>query len=472
MPASQIPIKVGDFVSFTVVAEGNAQAHTLISSECKDMKFENITIYDSNSFSFFEKGCTASHYYRCVVTRKIGDPKYKEDRLRAGTADCFHSKFAIVGPTVEECRFEYTGDDCIAINGRFYPVYNVNKQEKSISYLTSSKSMAENYVRVGDEMVCVANDGSLRGKAQVKTVMQTMPTTAERNNTFSKLTEVRDAELYIYGVKVYLESWIEDINIGDVVYSNDRIGRGFKVLRDTVGYNRSRGILLKTSEGIVDGCVVSNTSMSGIVLAPEFYWMEAGCPSNVVVRNNTIEDCMFHSSMPGTSQFAALVCSSQAPNGEFAPAGSLNNISIYNNVIRNCPYPAVGLTSIDGVYFADNIIEEADFERSHGSSMGVSNARDLYRVNVVNFSTTEDVNSINAISTHKDEYMLIIENGYLNLMSDNSQEVILNVYDLSGNLLLSGSSAEDFYVGNLADGLYILNVVGRGINTSMKFILD
>lgn len=104
--------------------------------------------------------------------------------------------------------------------------------------------------------------------------------------------------------------------------------------------------------------------------------------------------------------------------------------------------------------------------------MGVSNARDLYRVNVVNFSTTEDVNSINAISTHKDEYMLIIENGYLNLMSDNSQEVILNVYDLSGNLLLSGSSAEDFYVGNLADGLYILNVVGRGINTSMKFILD
>ncbi|WP_272961341.1 T9SS type A sorting domain-containing protein [Barnesiella viscericola] len=465
----RIPLEIGDFVSFDVKAEGNTQAHTFIITECSHMNFENVTVYDSNCFSFLEYSGNANRYYRCVVTRRLGDPRFEVDRLRAGSADCFHSKFATVGPTVEECKFEYTGDDCIAINGRFYPVYNANPQEKSLCYLTSTSSMSDNYVRAGDELVCVNNDGSIRGKAIVKSVAQIMPSVAERQATFAKLTTVTGADTYVYGVKAYLDTWIDGVDVGDVVYSNGRIGRGFKVLRDTVGGNRSRGILLKSSEGIVDGCVVRNTAMSGIALAPEFYWMEAGCPSNVIIRNNTIENCMYHADM-GSSQFAALVCVSQAPNGQFAPAGSLNDISIYNNTITGCPYPAVGLTSIDGVYFADNTIVKGDFDRNHGSNFGVQNNRDLYRVNVVNFSTTIDVNSVQSAWVD-DRYQVIVRDGYLRVASNELCDLALNVYDFSGRCVLSGISSDSIYIGALPKGVYILHVTGKGVNHSIKLIL-
>lgn len=470
LPSDRIPLEVGDYVAFDVVAEGGVQAHALIISDCQYMNFEHVTVYDSNCFSFFEQGCTANRYYRCVVTRRIGDPRFDVDRLRAGSVDCFHSKYATVGPTVEECKFEYTGDDCIAINGCFYPVYNANSQESSLSYLTTTNSMSNNYVREGDELVCVNNDGSIRGKAVVKSVVQTSPTVAERQATFAKLSEVKEADSYVYGVKVYLDKWIDGTAMGDVVYSNDRIGRGFKVLRDTVGGNRSRGILLKSSEGVVDGCVVRNTAMSGIAIAPEFYWMEAGCPSNVIIRNNTIENCMYNANMEWTSQFAALVCVSEAPNGQFAPAGSLNDISIYNNTITGCPFPAVGLTSIDGVYFADNTIAEGDFERSHGSNFGVQNNRDLYRVNVVNFSTTIDVNSVSSARVDN-FYNVEVRNGYLMVSSNELCNLALDVYDFSGRHLLAGVSCDSVYVGALPKGVYILHVSGEGINNSIKLVL-
>ena len=465
----RIPLEVGDFVSFDVKAEGNTQAHTFIISECEHMNFENITVYDSNCFSFFETAGNSNRYYRCVVTRRLGDPRFEVDRLRAGSADCFHSKFATVGPTVEECRFEYTGDDCIAINGHFYPVYNANPQEKWLCYLTSAGTMSENYVRAGDELVCVNNDGSIRGKAIVRSVVRTTPSVADREATFAKLTAVTGSETYVYGVKAYLDSWIDGVAMGDVVYSNDRIGRGFKVLRDTVGGNRSRGILLKSSEGVVDGCVVRNTAMSGIALAPEFYWMEAGCPSNVVIRNNTVENCMYHADM-GTSQFAALVCVSQAPNGQFAPAGSLNDISIYNNKITGCPFPAVGLTSIDGVYFADNTIEKGDFDRNHGSNFGVQNNRDLYRVNIANFSTTEDVNSVPSAEVDE-RYKVEMRDGYLMVSSNELRNLSLNVYDFFGRCVLSGFSTGPVYVGALPQGAYILRISDDGVSHSIKLIL-
>ena len=184
------PVVVGDYVSFSVVAEGNIQAHTFIISSCKYMRFENVTVYDSNSFSFLEYDGLQNHYYRCIVTRKLNDPKYPQDRLRAGIADAFHSKYAEIGPILEECRLEYTGDDCIAINGNFYPVYETNAIDNTVSFLTTANSLANVYVRANDKFVCVNNDGTIRGRAVVTNVSLAYPTQAQRDATFAKLSQM------------------------------------------------------------------------------------------------------------------------------------------------------------------------------------------------------------------------------------------------------------------------------------------
>lgn len=465
------PVEVGDYVAFVVKASGSVQDHTFIISSCKYMLFEDVTVYDSNCFSFLEYDGEQNHYYRCVVTRKINDPKYPQDRLRAGMADAFHSKFAKIGPIVEECRLEYTGDDCIAINGNFYPVYDKNATDKTISFLTTASSLSDVYVRLNDRFVCVNNDGSIRGRAVVTNVSTASPTLAQRQATFAKLTNVVNSDNYAYGVKVKLDTWIEGSDVGDVIYSEDRIGSGFKILRDTVGGNRSRAILIKSAEGIIEGCEIKNSAMSGIALAPEFYWMEAGCPSEVIVRNNTIDNCMFDSNMNWTTQFAALVVVSQAPNGQFAPAGSINKISIYDNEITNCPYPAVGLTSIDGVYFANNTIEKSSWDRTHGKDFGVPSNRDLYRVNTVNFSTTVDVNPPMNLEINEGESVeLRIENGQINLTTTPSGFQGIRIFDMTGKLVLS-SSETSCNISHLTKGIYIVKIQAEDNSSSEKIIL-
>ena len=130
----------------------------------------------------------------------------------------------------------------------------------------------------------------------------------------------------------------------------------------------------------------------------------------------------------------------------------------------------MGLTSIDGVYFADNTIVKGDFDRNHGSNFGVQNNRDLYRVNVVNFSTTIDVNSVQSAWVD-DRYQVVVRDGYLRVASNELCDLALNVYDFSGRCVLSGISSDSIYIGALPKGVYILHVTGKGVNHSIKLIL-
>ncbi len=449
------PVQVGDFVALDVISNPS-HAHTIEISSCKRMKFENIVVYDSNCFSFLEYDGEANHYYRCAATRKINDPKYPQDRLRAGIADAFHSKFAKVGPTIEECTFTHTGDDCIAINGNFYPVFLTKDADPSISVLTSG-STSDVRVKAGDTLVCVANNGVIRGKAMVTRVRAFNPTTAEREATFQKLTNVVSSENYTWGVKITLEQWIEDSDIGDVVYSKDRVGSGFKVINNTVGHNRSRAILIKSSDGIIEGNTIENSAMSGIALAPEYYWMEAGCPGNIIVRNNTITNCMFESTMWGTYQFAPLVVVSEAPNGGVAPAGASNHISIYNNTITDCPLPCIGVTSTDGLHIYGNEIHPATWSRQHGYNRGFRKLDEIVVIACRNVFTEPTT----ICTVEKNENQISIKNNRIFITGEFVDSVALvEVCDLTGKKKFSRLFAlsEGASIGNLDKGIYIVTV--------------
>jgi len=466
------PIQVGDFVAFEVFATGWYAAHTIILDNCKKMTLDNVTVYDSNCFSFLEYGCEATHYHKCVVTRKLGDEKYG-DRLRAGTADMLHSKHAKIGPFVDECTLEYAGDDAIAINGSFYPIFKADKASLSV-YLLSTGDLSGFNIKKGDKFVCVNNDGSIRGTSHVTGVISSNVSGAEITATFNKLSNVTGSSSFTYGMRVVLSDWIEDVGTGDVGYSNDRVGSGYKIVNCTVGGNRSRAILIKASDGLIDGNLIHNSAMSGIALAPEFYWMEGGCPQNTIIRNNTIQNCMFDSDMNGTSQFSALVAVSQAPNGSIAPAGSLKRVAIYDNVIEECPWPAVGLAGVDSVYFHNNTIGACSYTRNHGSNFGVSNNRELFRLNVTNFSTTNDCTTETGIKTPiKEENLVFVKDGIINIPQLLNEEYAqVNLYDLMGKKILSKQlfKGTTFSIENKPKGMYVMELILNGESHTSKII--
>lgn len=464
------PVQVSDYV---VLEYGNSSyaAHGIVLNSCKSVVMDSIVMYDSNCFSFYEYDCENTTYHRCVITRKPYDSRYTIQPLRAGVADGIHSKFAKIGPTIEECQIQYNGDDCIAVNGRFYPVYSVDSLNKNISMLSTSTTISDFKMGVGDSIICINNDGTIRGKTVIKTIAKaTTPSAAQVSNCYAKLGSTTSQ--WTAGIVINVENWIVGCDVGDVYYSNNRIGRGFKVLNNRVGHNRSRGILIKSSDGIISGNTVEASAMGAIVVSPEFYWMEGGCSNNVEISHNKIINCMYGQTNSGSFQAGALTVAALTPNGnDFAPVGCLNSITIHDDTIIGCPRPTVVLTSINGIKMYNNLISgDLTIKRSNGSSLGVKNNVDLWVKNISNLTTGIYEPAVNKTNTNFriDSNKNLIFSGY-----DKNQSMILSVFELSGKKLMEKQINFQIPVSlsNLSKGIYILSIKTNQEIYSQKLIL-
>lgn len=125
--------------------------------------------------------------------------------------------------------------------------------------------------------------------------------------------------------------------MGSVVCSTSHTGDGFLVKDCDFGHNRSRGILIKGSNGRVVGNRLSNCWMAAVLVAPEWWWLESGSSDNLLIENNLIESC----------RAPAIEVMARAGNGSIAPSGAHRNIVIRNNTIVNSPLPNIYVTSTD-----------------------------------------------------------------------------------------------------------------------------
>jgi Fibronectin type III domain len=458
---------VGDYVVFDV-KPANTETHGILMTACKNLTLENVTMYGSNCFSFFETDCENSTYNRCKVTRKTDDPNVTVPRLRAGNADGIHSKHATIGPSITNCRVEYNSDDCIAVNGNFYPVYNVD-QANGYLYMLSSETTPK--VQSGDSIVIVDNNGTIIGNSKALTLTSTTPTATEISTCEALFTAgMASPANYTKGFRISIPTWLSGINIGDLIYSKARTGNNFKIENDTVGYNRSRGILVKASNGTIKNNYVRGCMMAGIVLAPEFYWMEAGCSSNVEISNNLISKCWFGASSWGNNQSAPLTVVSLNGAKAITAAGGFSNISIHDNIITGSPRPNVMLTSINGYsYFNNQLTPDLSMVRQHGKNYGVSNSADLWTMNL---------SGLQAVVTNKkdtmDENLVFqLKSNALYIENKDSKQLKLQLYSLSGVLLKKTSFTKqtNLEFTNFTHGVYILQITGEGIVLNRKVVI-
>jgi hypothetical protein len=71
--------------------------------------------------------------------------------------------------------------------------------------------------------------------------------------------------------------------MGSVVCAINRIGSGFLVKDSTFGPHRSRGILIKGSNGGIIGNTCRGNWGNGIQISPEWWWMEAGSSDDLMI---------------------------------------------------------------------------------------------------------------------------------------------------------------------------------------------
>ena len=295
---------------------------------CQTCTLKNVTLQNAGFAAFFETGgAGANRFLNCKLQPGPRPPGATEDELVGCGADGFHSTGTGIGPDIEDCVF--TGvflDDCIAIHGSFDRVVGAEGADITLASTRASPAVGDP-LRIADmkgffaQATCTAVSTKLDGKMQ--------------------LTLDSDLQVPIDHAEDF------DPRKGTKASDPMKCGHGYKILRCRLGDTRSRGILVKADDGLIQGCKIEGCGMSGVSIGPEFWWNEAGYSWNVTVSDNAFLNC----NKNNARQAAVWI------HGDGAIGN--RNITIKNNSFDTCYGDYIILAEwTDGVQITNNKIKQ------------------------------------------------------------------------------------------------------------------
>lgn len=275
-------VRAGDLVALFIMYGGGSN---ISLRDCEAVRLENITNHAASAFAYHETGGKGGNrYVGCKLTRRPGT-----SRLMASRADCFHSYLMEQGPVIEDCEFSHSGDDLINIHGFFGLVLQVvSGRECIVASPYGAILRPGSELRISDpeaptdprEGVVVSaeqiRDAAISGEA--KALPETLM--LQRQLRVRDMSEVRLS-------RVVLDREVPLAKL-DVVSCPDYSGRGAVIRGNHLHDGHIRGILLKSHDVLVEGNRIERTGHGGIVLDPEFFWLEGPFCRNIRVLDNTL----------------------------------------------------------------------------------------------------------------------------------------------------------------------------------------
>ncbi len=242
-------------------------------ADCKGCTMKEIVLKNSGFAAFFETGGDGGHrYLGCRVARGPKPPGATEEQLVSCGADGFHSAGTRTGPTFEHCVWEgVLLDDCIAVHGSFQKVIRAEGAR-----LILEKGNRGNFAV--NEPVRISSDHGFFGQA--------------------KCVALRHLRTPENALELTLDQAL-GVPAGAKAGNPERCGKGFKILACTLGNTRSRGILVKADNGLIQGCTIEGCGMSAVSIGPEYWWNEADYCWNVTVAGNTFRHNVLNGSGAG-----------------------------------------------------------------------------------------------------------------------------------------------------------------------------
>ncbi|MDQ2798974.1 MAG: right-handed parallel beta-helix repeat-containing protein, partial [Armatimonadota bacterium] len=248
---------VGDWL---VGRYGNAPFKVYLG-DSRNCTIKDVTMMRNGFAPIREDGGGGNRYLHCVWALGPRPAGATEDPLVTNAADGMHMIGSRPGPDIENCVFQGIFlDDCIAIHGGFATV-------KSASGKTLTLENGGGGQAVG-EPVRISGEKGFFGEATV---------TALKDNGDKTTTLTLDKDLSIPpGVK-----------LSDPL----RDGAGYKIIGCHLGNTRSRGILVKSDNGLIQNNTIEGCGMSAVSIGPEYAWGEADYAHHVWVEGNIIRRC-------------------------------------------------------------------------------------------------------------------------------------------------------------------------------------
>ena len=236
-------------------------------------------------------------------------------------ADGFHSSETRNGPTIDRCSWEgLLHDDCIAIHGSLQEIVRVNGNKLIVDRGNRGGFAVGEPVRISSstgyygEFTCTGVREFVEQVDYIELQLVrhdrrppvTLIVRKSADEEFSLLDPINiSGKNGVYGnftckgmrpfqrSEPLLELTLdrESGAPAEAKASNPRRnGSGFKILNCTLGNCRSRGILVKGDNGLIEGCTISGCGMSAISIGPEYWWGESDYSRHVTVRGNTLRN--------------------------------------------------------------------------------------------------------------------------------------------------------------------------------------
>jgi uncharacterized protein YjdB len=347
-PVDNFTEDVGDIVVIGSRGTNNIP-HTITPQRCTNLILENVTVYAGTTFAFFETNCKGSKYINCSVDRRPLETEIRSrgvKRMRSNNADAFHSKFAEIGPSYVGCVARYNGDDSFAINGNFHVITETSGNVLTVVAKGGGNNTPD--LIVGEVVELVSYSGERMPDATITQIQTGRALNAQEISFLQTQTFNAEADDTYTASNVYYITIDHsvDLPLGSLINSATRVGNGFEVRNCIAGPNRSRGILVKASDGIITGNTCVGNWGQAIKCSPEYSWLEAGSGNNLVISNNVISGC----------HDAAIAVYANGGNGSTSPIGAHNNIQIIDNQISGSSNPNIAVTSTSNLCMTDNTI--------------------------------------------------------------------------------------------------------------------
>ena len=411
-------VETGDILTCRI-AKG---AYTTQVTECENVSFRDMTVYGySGGFAFYEsRNRTGVTYYRVFNTvkpapvidkqtydRYVGyedkygvdlevsvdsEGRYRGGIPRIGSVDATHASNNLQGSQLLFCLFEGMCDDGTNQNSFHSRLseYVVNGEETTLIYkgvipynlyhqTADKKTLQINRHCIphkqGDRVYVYTSKGELVCDTEALTaaisyasVPSTHPHVDVNGRPVTRYAvTVKTAEVNFAALEGYDLTDDSHEATHKVLVDNRSMGSsGFLYDNTVIQNNRSRGLLLKASDGIVKNCTFRNIAKVAVAIIYEIQWGESSASENVRIENCLIDHTSYSPNVNSSYQHVPIDIMGLS-SGETTEKFLLyRDIYLIGNVFINrdtsqTPY-AVYIQGAKNIYIRDNDFGSSESE--------------------------------------------------------------------------------------------------------------
>lgn len=308
-------------------------ANSFQFAACKDVNIKDITLYHGGSLAIY---ATATE--NIFIDNFDIIARESKQRLFANMADGIHLKGCKGLIRVENCEFNGGGDDFVNVHNMYAPI-----EEKLSSHKLLVKSFKGFHFGEGEDVWYVdVKTGQKVASNHIKSIKMVSGT--DWKGTFEVEFE-NSVDLVDTANVMESAEWLPTVEI-----RNNRIMKR----------HRGTGIRATTPKKVLIEGNYFNTAGHALLIEGDLEgWMESGAIEDMIIRNNTFDNCMTSGSVTGSrwewGEAVIDITPSVLPTDENSKPYH-RNIIITDNKFLFFDYPILRARSVDNLQFTNNTL--------------------------------------------------------------------------------------------------------------------